>query len=92
MSVFKNDGNGTWYTMVRYTSWKGERKQKCKRGFATRKEALDWEREFLQQQSADMDMTWKPSRVCLHQMLPNGTAAHRSWLLFSADLIFNRMC
>jgi len=44
--------------MVRYTNWKGERKQKCKRGFATRKEALDWEREFLQQQSADMDMTF----------------------------------
>ena len=58
MSVFKNDDNGTWYTMVRYTNWKGERKQKCKRGFSTRKEALDWEREFLQQQSADMDMTF----------------------------------
>ena len=58
MSVFKNDDNGTWYTMVRYTNWKGERKQKCKRGFATRKEALDWEREFLQQQAADMDMNF----------------------------------
>ena len=58
MSVFKNEDNGSWYTMVRYTNWKGERKQKCKRGFATRKEAMDWEREFLQQQSADMDMTF----------------------------------
>jgi integrase len=58
MSVFKNENNGTWYSMVRYTNWKGERKQKCKRGFATRKEALDWEREFLQQQSADMDMSF----------------------------------
>ena len=58
MPVFKNEDNGSWYAMVRYTNWKGERKQKCKRGFATRKEALDWEREFLQQQSADMDMTF----------------------------------
>ena len=58
MSVFKNEDNGTWYTMVRYTNWKGERKQKCKRGFTTRKEALDWEREFLQQQAAYMDMTF----------------------------------
>jgi len=58
MSVFKNEDNGTWYAMVRYTNWKGERKQKCKRGFATRKESLDWERELLQQQSADMDMTF----------------------------------
>ena len=40
--------------MARYTDWKGERKQKCKRGFATRKEALEWEREFLQQKQADV--------------------------------------
>ena len=42
--------------MARYTDWKGERKQKCKRGFATRKEALEWEREFLQQKQADVEM------------------------------------
>ena len=34
MPVFKNEGNGTWYVMARYVNWKGERKQKCKRGFA----------------------------------------------------------
>ena len=56
MSVFKNEDARTWYTMVRYTDWKGERKQKCKRGFATRKEALAWEREFLQQKQADVEM------------------------------------
>ncbi|MCL2033552.1 MAG: site-specific integrase, partial [Oscillospiraceae bacterium] len=58
MAALKNEGNGMWYTMFRYTNWKGERKQKCKRGFATHKEALEWEREFLQQQTADMDMTF----------------------------------
>jgi len=42
--------------MVRYTDWKGERKRTCKRGFATRKDALDWEREFLQQKQADVEM------------------------------------
>ena len=42
--------------MARYTDWKGEHKQKCKRGFATRKEALEWEREFLQQKQADVEM------------------------------------
>jgi Site-specific recombinase XerD len=59
MAAFKNDNNGTWYTMFRYTDWKGERKQKCKRGFATKREALDWEREFLRQQRADLDMTFE---------------------------------
>ena len=59
MAAFRNDDNGTWYTMFRYNDWKGERKQKCKRGFATRKAALDWEREFLLQKQADVDMLFK---------------------------------
>ena len=59
MAAFKNDKNGTWYTMFRYTDWKGERKQKCKRGFATKREALEWEQEFLMQKRADLDMTFE---------------------------------
>lgn len=42
MPVFKNEDNGTWYVMARYVNWKGECKQKCKRGFATKKEAQEW--------------------------------------------------
>ena len=45
MPVFKNEDNGTWYVMARYVNWKGERRQKCKRGFATKKEAQEWESE-----------------------------------------------
>ena len=37
MPVFKNEANGTWYVMARYVNWKGERKQKCKRGFVKRR-------------------------------------------------------
>lgn len=58
MSVFKNKENGTWYVMARYTNWKGERKQKCKRGFETKREAQEWERKFHQQSNADMNMTF----------------------------------
>ena len=39
MAAFKNKANGTWYVQFRYTDWKGERQQKLKRGFATKKEA-----------------------------------------------------
>lgn len=39
MAAFKNKTNGTWYVQFRYTDWKGERQQKLKRGFATKKEA-----------------------------------------------------
>lgn len=46
MSVHK-DKNGSWYAMVRYDDWQGQRKQKCKRGFSTKREAQDWERRFM---------------------------------------------
>ena len=59
MPVFKNEANGTWYVMARYVNWKGERKQKCKRGFSTKKEAQEWERMFQLQNSSDMDMSFE---------------------------------
>ena len=59
MPVFKNEDNGTWYVMARYVNWKGERKQKCKRGFATKREAQEWERMFKLQTSSDLDMSFE---------------------------------
>lgn len=59
MAAFKNAKNGTWYVQFRYTDWKGERKQKLKRGFATRHDALEWEREFLMQKYSDVTMTFE---------------------------------
>ena len=57
MPIYKTEKNGTWYAMVRYKDWKGERKQKCQRGFATKREAQEWERQFQLQKQANMDMT-----------------------------------
>lgn len=54
MPVYKNEDNGTWYVLTRYLDWKGERKQKCKRGFETKREAQEWERVFQQQSAADI--------------------------------------
>lgn len=54
MAIYKNN-NGTWYVMIRYQDWTGARKQKCKRGFATRKEAADWELQFKLQKKASLD-------------------------------------
>lgn len=58
MGVFKNEKNGTWYVQFRYTDWKGDRQQKFKRGFATKREAQEWEREFLMKDRADVTMTF----------------------------------
>ncbi|MBR3998828.1 MAG: Arm DNA-binding domain-containing protein [Clostridia bacterium] len=59
MAAFKDKKNGSWYVQFRYTDWKGERQQKFKRGFATKKEAQAWEREFLMQKQADVNMTFE---------------------------------
>jgi len=59
MPVYKDEKNGSWYAMVRFEDWKGQRKQKCKRGFATKREAQEWERTFQQQNAGDLDMTFE---------------------------------
>lgn len=59
MPVYKNNETGTWYVMTRYLDWKGDHKQKCKRGFKTKREAKEWERVFQLQTSADMSMTFE---------------------------------
>ena len=58
MSVHKDKNNGTWYVMTRYDDWTGKRKQTCKRGFKTKKEAQKWEMQFSLKQEADLDMTF----------------------------------
>ena len=59
MAAFKDKNNGSWYVQFRYVDWKGERQQKLKRGFKTKHEALDWEREFLMQKKSDPNMTFE---------------------------------
>ncbi|HIU11016.1 MAG TPA: site-specific integrase [Candidatus Avidehalobacter gallistercoris] len=56
MPAYKDDARGTWFVSFYYDDWQGEHKRKMKRGFASKKEALAWEREFLLRQSADPDM------------------------------------
>lgn len=58
MPVYKNTDNNTWYVQTRFVNWRGERKQKCKRGFKTQREAKEWERRFHQQEAADMTMAF----------------------------------
>lgn len=57
MPIYKDEIRNTYYVICYYTTWSGERKQKCKRGFRYRREAVAWESEFLQRTSGDMSMT-----------------------------------
>lgn len=60
MAVYKDKWNGysgdTWRVACWYKNWKGERKKHDKRGFATKKEALAYEREFMAKTSKDINM------------------------------------
>lgn len=58
MAVYK-DNNGSWYISVRYVNWKGEHTRKVKRGFATKREATEWERSFLQENAGNLDMSFE---------------------------------
>lgn len=59
MPAYKDEKTGKWFAKFYYTNWQGIKKQKWKRGFATKKEALGFEKDFLEKQSANPDMTFQ---------------------------------
>ena len=59
MPAYKDNKTGKWFCKFYYTDWQGTKQQKWKRGFATKKEALAYERYFLEKQSANPDMTFQ---------------------------------
>ena len=58
MSAFKDNQRNTWYAKFSYRNWKGETKWVTKRGFTTKREAVQFERDFLMQQNGNLDMTF----------------------------------
>ena len=56
MSVYKDKAQGTWYTSFRYVDWTGKKRQKMKRGFKTKREALNYENEFKNSVAIEPDM------------------------------------
>ena len=51
--------NGTWYCKFSYVNWKDKKLNKKKRGFSTKKEALNWENELLSQQAGTVELTFR---------------------------------
>ena len=58
LSVTK-DTTGKWMSQIRIKDYSGKTIHKKKRGFATKKEALEWERDFLNKANADMGMLFQ---------------------------------
>ena len=59
MPVYRDPKNGTWYSKFRYKDWTGKTKNKTKRGFSTKREAVAWEENFKVRLSGDLNMTMK---------------------------------
>lgn len=56
MSVSKDTNKETWTVYARYTDWQGKVKILHKRGFKTKREALEYEREYLLKKVKDVNM------------------------------------
>ena len=58
MSVTKDTKTGKWMSQLRVKDWTGKEIHKKKRGFPTKKEALQWERDFISQSTGSLGMTF----------------------------------
>lgn len=59
MAVIKNNKTGMWEVRTYYKDLTGARKQKTKRGFAKKSEALEWERNFKLKEDQSISMSFK---------------------------------
>lgn len=59
MKAEKDKKTGKWLIQYRYTDWQGKRRKSTKRGFASKREAEEWLRNFLITKKADFDMKFE---------------------------------
>ena len=59
MKAEKDKKTGKWLIQFRYTDWQGIRRKTTKRGFATKREAEEYVRNFLASQQADFNMAFE---------------------------------
>ena len=58
MPAYKNDA-GRWYCAFYYKDWTGKRRKKKKESFATKREALEWERRYIEEQAGAPTMSFE---------------------------------
>ena len=58
MPVTKDGDTSRWMSQIRVTDWTGKTIHKKKRSFATKKEALQWECDFISQSTGSLGMNF----------------------------------
>lgn len=85
MMVTKNEERGYWEVFFYYKDFTGKRRQKHKRGFKTKKEAIEWANIFIAQQSHNLDMTfqsfWELYRDDMAQRLRENTMRSKDYVI-----------
>lgn len=56
MPAYKDEKRNSWYCQFYYEDWQGNKKKKQKRGFKTKREALEWESNYKLSANANMSM------------------------------------
>ena len=85
MSVTKDPSTNKWMSQIRVKDWTGKVIHKKKRGFSTKKEALQWERDFLSQASGSLGMLFQDFielyQKDMEQRLKSSTIAGKRFLI-----------
>ena len=83
MSVTKDGNTGRWMSQIRVTDWTGKVIHKKKRGFSTKKEAMQWERDFISQSTGSIGMTFQDFIAIylrdMEQRLKPSTMSNKRW-------------
>ena len=90
MPAYKDKVKGTWYASFYYEDWTGKKVKKMKRGFPTKREALEWERTFLQQQTADLEMTFE-NFVAVYVADMKGRIKENTWGT-KEHILYKKLC
>lgn len=59
MPAYKEKDRNSWTVKIKHKNWNGEIKWVTKRGFTTKRDALQYERDFLSRQSGNLDMSFE---------------------------------
>lgn len=80
MAVYKNNETNKWTVYIRYSDYTGQVKPKKKTGFKLKRDAEAWERDFLERQATQPDMTF--SALC--DLYLEDRKAHRKPATYAA--------
>lgn len=101
MPAYRDEKHGTFYASFYYTDFTGARRKKMKRGFKLKRDAQEWERQFLLQRNADPDMKFgdfveiyrsdKRERIREHTWESKDNMINTKILQFHSSSFFQRL-